>query len=167
MIPAWPLPNLAREERPLYVLEQTVYLRTRFGWLRIPRGYVTDFGSMPPFATAITLVNLRPLGAHAWAALGHDWLYAIGEPGYKRAADLVFRDQMALDGVPALRREIMYRAVRLGGRGPYAKAHSWWDEENFADPATGERVPAPFPRVDAYAGQRWGLRPQPDWLEIA
>lgn len=166
-LPACPLPGHERERRPLYVMERTVYLRTVHGWERIPKGYVTDFGSIPPLATALTLTDLQPLGRHAWAALAHDYCYAVGEDGRRQVADEIFRGRMEVDQVPALRREVMFRAVRLGGAGGYAEAKSWWATENFADPDTGEPVAPPFTREEAYAGQRWGLRARPDWNEPA
>ena len=166
VIPVRPLFARQREGRPLYVLEQTVRIRTVAGWVRIPRGYVTDFGSIPGLAQLLTLLNLQPLGRHAWAALAHDWLYAIGEPGQRPRADAVFRARMALDGVGAWRREVMYRAVRLGGGGGYEQAPTWWATLNFADPDAGDYPLAPpFARPEAYAGQRWGLRPDPEWIE--
>jgi hypothetical protein len=163
MLPACPLPGRAREHRPLFVLQTTVWLRTIHGWLRIPRGYVTDFGSIPALATALTLTDLQPIGAHAWAALGHDWRYAIGQVGLRPIADEIFRERMRVDGVPAYRREVMYRAVRLGGAGGYAEAPSWWATENFADPVTGLPIAPPFQREEAFDGARYGLRPAPYW----
>lgn len=168
-LPACPLPARAREERPLFVLEQTIYQRTPYGWQRIPRGYVTDFGSIPALASTLTLSDLRPLGSHAWAALGHDWQYAIGQPGRRAIADEIFLHQMELDKVAALKRSIMYRAVRLGGGGGFEKAKTWWATENFADPddENGRPVIPPFDREEAFAGKRWGLRDRPDWNETA
>lgn len=165
-IPVDPLFAAEREGRPLYVVTRAIALRTQLGWLRIPRGYVTDFGSIPGLAALLTLLMLQPLGRHAWAALAHDWLYAIGEPGLRQAADGVFLDRMKLDGVGGLKRSVMHAAVRAGGGGPYARARSWWDSENFADPETGlYPTGPPFGRLEAYRGQRWGLRPDPDWIE--
>lgn len=164
VLPAWPMPRRARSERPLYVLGRTIHFRTRHGWLRVPCGYVTDFGSIPTAASILTLANMRPLGTHAWAALAHDFMYAVGEPGRREIADDVFRERMEADGVPQARRAVMYRSVcTFGGRG-YKRAPSWWDTENFADPESGQYpVSPPFAREDAFVGARWGLRPTPDW----
>lgn len=166
VIPACPLKGRARETRPLFVVQRSVYLRTRYGWIRIPRGYVTDFGSIPFLATAVTLAAFEPLGSHAGGALGHDWRFAIGEPGKFELANTIFDDQMKLDGTAPLKRAIMHKAVQVGGRGGYAKAQTWWATENFADPDTGAPLPPPFRREQAYDGQRWGMRPRPDWLEV-
>lgn len=164
VLPACPLPGDDREARPLFVMERTVHLRTRHGWERIPRGYVTDFASIPALATLVTGWRLQPLGRWAWAAIAHDWMYGIGQPGYRPVADDILHERMVLDRVGALSRVIIYDAVRIGGAGGYAKAPSWWDSENFADPETGAYpVTPPFTREEAFAGRTWGLRPQPDW----
>lgn len=167
ILPACPMPADSREDRDLFVMERTVYLQTVRGWVRIPRGYITDFGSIPALASAITMTKLRPIGRHAWAAIGHDWGYAIGEAGMKPTFDQIFLGRMELDGVPLARRQVMYEAVHLFGGGGYRQAKSWWDTENFADPDTGERVAPPFARADAFAGCRYGLREHPDWQEAA
>jgi hypothetical protein len=158
------MPRRARAERPLFVIGREIWMKTRFGWVRIPRGYVTDFGSIPALASTVTLSNIRPLGRHAWATLPHDLGYAIGEAGKREMWDEIFRERMEIDEVPVARRAIMYRAVRLGGGGGYKKAPSWWATENFADPESGlYPVPPPFAREEAFVGAKWGLRPDPDW----
>lgn len=164
VLPAWPMPRRARAERPLFVMGREIRFRTRFGWFRVPRGYVTDFGSIPTLAQIVTLANYRPLGSHAWAAVAHDFGYAIGEPGRREMFDAIFLERMELDGVPKARRAIMHQAVRVGGAGGYRKAPSWWATENFADPESGQYpISPPFAREDAFVGAAWGMRPQPDW----
>lgn len=105
----------------------------------VPPGFVTDFASIP-----WGLWNLfPPLGEHARPAMIHDFLYATkghgwwAPPGANRRkwitgpiraawtaavyvreeADAIFREAMTVvdPPVPTWRREIMYRAVRLGG----------------------------------------------------
>jgi hypothetical protein len=167
LIPASILAGRDRSRRPLYVMGRTIYFRTRHGWLRVPRGYVTDFASIPGWATLLTGLDLQALGPWAWAALAHDWLYAIGQPGWKDVADDVFRERMDLDGVGAAARTILYQAVHLFGGAGYAEAPSWWDTENFADPVSGRYpITPPFPRQLAFEGEVWGLRLTRDcpWL---
>lgn len=166
VLPAFPLPGRDRDRHPLYVMERTVHLRTLHGWERIPRGYVTDFASIPVLATVLTGLDLQALGKWAWAAIAHDWLYAVGQPGYKAKADDVFRERLQLDGVDGFRTLVLYQSVhRFGGHG-YAEAPSWWATENFADPETGAYpVAVPFRREDAFADAPWGLRARPDWRE--
>ena len=82
--------------------------------IRVPAGFVTDFASIP-----WGLWNMfPPLGPWARAAIVHDYLYETGGLGGKytrKEADQVFREAMAVVGVPAWQRSVMYRAVRLGG----------------------------------------------------
>jgi hypothetical protein len=165
-LPAYPLPAYARDRHPLYVVERTIYRRLPFGWQRIPRGYVTDFASIPLLATMATVFSLQPLGPWAWAALSHDFGYAVGEPGKRPLYDDAFHALMKVDGVDGVVREVMYRAVRIGGNGGYVKAPSWWDTENFADPERGTYpIPPPFAREDAFIGARWGVQVAPQWQE--
>lgn len=84
----------------------------------VPAGFVTDFASIP-----MGLWNLfPPLGRWARPAIVHDYLYdrggAVGPRSYSRAqADAIFREAMAVVGVPAWRRSVMYVAVRVWGAG--------------------------------------------------
>lgn len=92
----------------------------------VPAGFETDFASIPFGAR-----NLFPaLGPWGRPAIVHDFLYETRGTGlfdgtrwitrakpYTRAeADAVFCEAMQVVGVPAWRRAIMYRAVRIGGR---------------------------------------------------
>jgi hypothetical protein len=107
--------------------------------ITVPAGFETDFASIPWGLWDL----FPPLGPWARPAIIHDFLYATkgtgkwGAPGeeprrwitgpfresftapvYLRAeADAIFREAMKVvePPVPAWRREIMYRAVRLGG----------------------------------------------------
>ena len=93
--------------------------------IMVPAGFETDFASIP-----WGLWNLfPPLGPWARPAIIHDFLYATRGDGifgtrkwitrevaYSRAeADAIFREAMEVVEVPAWRRAIMYRAVRIGG----------------------------------------------------
>lgn len=81
----------------------------------VPAGYVTDFASIPRLAW--TLIG-PPLGRHARAAIVHDWLYDTnGDWGRfsREQSDEIFLEAMEVLNVPALKRSIMFRAVRLGG----------------------------------------------------
>lgn len=101
----------------------------------VPVGFVTDFASIPwGFRNLFS-----PMGRWSRPAIVHDFLYrtcgsgvleaynlAMGWPwrgitrqaDYSRAeADRIFREAMGVvdPKVPAWQREVMYRAVRLGG----------------------------------------------------
>lgn len=97
----------------------------------VPAGFVTDFASIP-----WGLWNLfPPLGPWARPAIVHDFLYETSGTGlwegqrcitretdYNRSdADSIFREALAVVGVPGWRRTLMYRAVRLGGGSGWKK----------------------------------------------
>lgn len=152
-LPAYPMPGQDRDGRRLYILARPVQFGTRYGWQTVPAGYVTDFASIPRLAAW----RIHPLDRHAWAALLHDWRYAVGEPGKKALGDTMFDDRMRMDGVWGPRRALMHGSVQVGGRRGYARAPGWWETQNFADPETGEPAPPPFAREEAFDGARYGL----------
>lgn len=78
--------------------------------LSVPKGFVTDFASIPTFFTRLFPV----LDSHLPAAVLHDWLYSTGL--YPRAeADRIFLQHMDRLGVPFWKRRAIYHAVRMGG----------------------------------------------------
>jgi len=84
--------------------------------VRVPRGFVTDFASVPRFLWRL----LPPTGTYGKAAVVHDYLYRTPRSPYSRAdADLVFLEAMEELGVPWWKRTLMYDAVRLFGAGAY------------------------------------------------
>lgn len=87
----------------------------------VPRGYETDFASIP--AAARWAIN--PFGNHAEAAVIHDWLYAVGEKDKRLEADQIFRHAMKEAGVNVVRRNLMYEAVRRGGESSYGADAEW------------------------------------------
>lgn len=86
--------------------------------ITVPRGYETDLASIPQFAWSL---GFSPSGPWAKAAVVHDYLYTLGGRlpdgrAYSRAAaDKVLDEAMAVLGVPAWRRAVIWAAVRLGG----------------------------------------------------
>lgn len=107
----------------------------KFNYLEVPAGFVSDFASVPfPLDRIIS-----PFGWHAEAAIVHDWLYAIGEPGNRRFADQLFFELMKEKGVNPYRRAIMYTAVRIGGSRAYTNSNEWYG--SFVEPYTLEPMP--------------------------
>jgi hypothetical protein len=84
--------------------------------ITVPIHTTTDLVSTPRLLWAI----FPPHGKWAKAAIVHDYLYdkAIGT---KRWADGIFLEAMTVLGVPPWRKYFAYWAVRLFGRGNYAK----------------------------------------------
>lgn len=82
--------------------------------IHVPKGFVTDFASIPRLFWRLE----PPLGRSGKAAVVHDYLYATrGLDGrYDRArCDEIFREAMGVLGVPMIKRNIMWAAVRAGG----------------------------------------------------
>jgi hypothetical protein len=103
--------------------------------IRVPRGFETDFASIPYWASAV----LNPIGDDAEAAVVHDWLYAVGEKGGREEADTIFLDAMQAAHVPPLERKLMYEAVRAEGAANYGAPSEW----RFVDPETEKPVKGP------------------------
>ena len=81
--------------------------------ITVPRGFETDFASVPRFFWRL----LPPRGKWSFAAAVHDFLYRVGLPGITRArADAIFLEVMQRCGVPKGHRWAMYVGVRVGGR---------------------------------------------------
>ena len=81
-------------------------------WI-VPKGTETDLASIP---TIVPKWIAQKVGGHIEAAVIHDHL-CIVKPiviGYREAAE-VFLGGMVACGVPVWRRELMYRAVLIGG----------------------------------------------------
>ena len=103
--------------------------------IEVPAGFETDLASIP----RILWSWLPPHGRYAKAALLHDWLYSVqstpspcalppthpdssGE--HDRAfADRVFLEAMAVLGVSAPVRYLLYAAVRLAGAAAFRRVH--------------------------------------------
>jgi hypothetical protein len=107
----------------------------------VPKGYVTDFASVPSAARGVIDVY----GSNIEGAVVHDWLYAVGEPGKRDKADQVIRYALMEQDVGVVRRNTVYMAVRSGGSAAYGRATEW--DKRFGDPATGQILAkAPYRR---------------------
>ena len=103
----------------------------------VPKWYVTDFASVPWYGQEV----IDPQGPTARAAIVHDWLYTIGEPGKRQEADDTFYRAMIAFGVDEFHARIAYNAVRAGGQAGYGLKGDWL----FIDPARQDQVqPPPF-----------------------
>ena len=88
--------------------------------IEVPAGFETDLASIP----RILWSWLPPHGRYAKAALLHDWLYSPHAAAYERRfADRVFLEAMAVLGVSAPVRYLLYAAVRLAGAAAFRRAH--------------------------------------------
>lgn len=121
--------------------------------IEVPKTFLTDFASIPHWARAV----LSPFGRHAKAAVLHDWLYAIGEPGLRELADRIFRNAMEELDVEGWARDLMYTAVKVGGEEAFDRAaHDW--PNTFANVVSGQTIPPLFPREQGFVGKPHGPR---------
>lgn len=96
--------------RPKEDIEIEFITLSRDGLLLIKHGYAWDGPSGP---TIDTRTSMR-------GSLVHDVLYQLIRDGYlnqlhREDADIILRDILIEDGMPELRAEIWYKAVRLFG----------------------------------------------------
>ncbi len=86
-------------------------------FITVPAGYITDGYSMP----GRLLQAKQPKGAnYLLPAILHDWLYDVGTVP-RDMCDRILLQAMRAVGVEKLHRFVVYRAVRLGGAGGFAK----------------------------------------------
>lgn len=83
-------------------------------FIRIPKGFTTDFASVPRLFWQI----LPPDGQYTGAALVHDYLYWL-QLRTRKESDGIFLEAMKALGVPLVERLIMYQAVRSFGWMPW------------------------------------------------
>ena len=102
------------------ILERRLdYLSHRTGKVyRVPKGFDTDLASVPralSWAAADWRRSARPGVLHDWAY--RTGAHAIGDlrPISRASADLLFRDALIEEGVPAWRAWLMWLGVRVGG----------------------------------------------------
>jgi len=138
-----PLPimlfNQTKQGRKLFTLDaEFPYCDAATGRvIVVPKWYVTDFASVPWYGQSL----IDPEGPTARAAIIHDWLYTIGEPGKREDADAIFYRAMIHYGVPEMQARIAYNAVRAGGENGYGLPGDW----AFVDPTRQDKKqPAPF-----------------------
>jgi hypothetical protein len=86
--------------------------------ITVPAGSRTDGASIPRFAWSI--IGHPFNGEYRNAAIVHDFCYRTGWKT-RALADKVFLDGMEELGAEPWRRRTMYMAVRIFGRGAYAK----------------------------------------------
>lgn len=77
--------------------------------ITVPAGFVTNFASVP--APARVLISGH--GRDRWAATVHDYLYS--QKYARHEADAIFLEALEVSKVNWLKRQAMYRAVRLAG----------------------------------------------------
>jgi len=107
--------DLSLSEKPFMLLSEFTYYVGEEGSghaIIVPKGYRTDFASVPRFLHRV----VPPIGRHGKAAVIHDWLCDSRPEGMtsRRAADIML-EAMEVLGVKKSKRWVMYRGVRIGG----------------------------------------------------
>ena len=94
------------------VLEDYFY-ETSIGIIKVPKGFKTDYASVPKIFRNI----INTYGKHGRGAVIHDWLYSIkcNIKITREYADKIFLEIMAEWGVGVIKRNLMYRMVRMFG----------------------------------------------------
>lgn len=82
--------------------------------LKIPKGFITDFASVPKILFSI----FPPIGRYNKATIIHDYLYSK-KVLPRKTADLYFLQAMQVLGVSKWRRYAMFYAVRFFGAKSY------------------------------------------------
>lgn len=83
--------------------------------IRVPKGFVTDFASIPKWFWWI----FPPYGRYNKAAVVHDYLYKKESGFSKIVADAIFYEAMESSDVPYMQRAAMYKAVSYFGQSAY------------------------------------------------
>lgn len=129
MVPARFLTSLRVEDidgRTMRLLEELKFYSAELRMVvKTEAGYVTDFASIPQFFWRVIPKN----GKYDRAAVLHDAAYegqlrdVTGAifPATKAQADNLFKEAMAVDGVPTFQRDAMYYAVSVFGKGNWGK----------------------------------------------
>jgi len=106
------------------VVEPLVY-RGRSDTFVIPAGFRTDFASVP----RVVVWLIPRFGRYTVAAVLHDWLVTEGlatRAVSSRDADGLFRRVLREEGVPPLRRWLMWTGVRWGALVTPQRRPGWW-----------------------------------------
>ncbi len=97
-----------------YELVSDFVQHTSYGEIRVPMGTVTDLASIP----RILWMILPPFGRYSQAAVVHDYLYKSGL-FTRKEADKIFKELMLRYGTYKWKANVMYRSVRIFGRGAW------------------------------------------------
>jgi hypothetical protein len=115
--------------------------------ITVPRGFVTDFASIPPRLQSF----IQPTGPNLLPAVVHDYLY-WNQACSRAQADQIMLLAMIENDVPAGQRTAIYRAVRVGG------AAAW--NTNAAERAKGRIRILPEDRLAIGARTLWPVYQQ-------
>jgi hypothetical protein len=100
------------------VMEDYFYQTSR-GVIVVPKGFKTDYASVPRIFRNI----INSYGKHGRGAVVHDWLYSnqCKIDITREEADKIFLEIMKECGVGSIKRNLMYRMVRMFGSSHFRK----------------------------------------------
>jgi hypothetical protein len=144
---------VGRFKDPMYFLTQSIKWEPTgnadqtLPTVTVPQGFVTDFASIPREFYSF----LRPDGDYAFAAVVHDFLY-WDQTSSREAADDTLKAAMTDFDIPSLTKEVIYKAVRLGG-GPA------WREDGRLKAGGEKRILKRFPSDPRITWAQWKQQP--------
>ena len=111
--------NLKYYDGKDFILEKDYRYMIGEKLIHIPAGFKCDLASVPRIFRNV----INTYGDHTKAAVIHDWLYRNGHKlGVSRKeADKVFLEIMKECGVGSIKRNLMYRMVRIFGASHFRK----------------------------------------------
>lgn len=123
----------------------------------VPPGFRTDFASVP----IIGVWLIARTGAYTPAAIVHDFLVTVAVPAgliTPSDADGVFRRIAREEGVPPVRRWIMWAGVRWGALVTPARRAGWWADAPLVAAVTVAALPVVLPAAVGIAVGWWLYR---------
>ena len=116
--------------------------------ITVPKGFETDFASIPSPLTAI----LPKWGIYGPAAIIHDWIYWM-QPVSRKEADDILLEGMATLNVSPIVRGIIYRGVRWFG------CFAWRSNSKLRSQGVKRMRPpdAEWPAFPTWSRRRWSL----------
>ena len=143
--------KVSRFREPIYFLLAPISWmpnpgQTGYEKVIAPTGFVTDLASIP----AVFYSLLRPDGEYAYAAIIHDYLYWT-QTRPRDEADDIFNMAMEDFEIGTVKRQAIYRAVRIGGQ--FA-----WDNNAEAKAKGEQRILRRFPQDPRMRWETWKQR---------
>jgi hypothetical protein len=116
--------TVRREDDTTWTVVEPLVYRGRSQTFVVPRGFDTDFASVP----RVVVWLIPRFGRYTLPAILHDWLVSEGlrqRLVTPRDADGIFRRSMRELGVPVVRRWLMWTGVRWGALVDPRRRRGW------------------------------------------
>jgi hypothetical protein len=138
---------VARETDNTWRLMSTLIYHGKEDTFVVAPGFVTDFASVPRIAVWL----IPRFGKFTRAAITHDWL-CQNLPVDPVDVDGIFRRIMKEEGVPPVKRWIMWVGVRWGAATNPRRRHGWWRTAPATIGITILALPLAVPMLGVAAG---------------